>query len=62
MQGLGSLNGNDGGGSKKAGFTAKPKAVMCYICGKDYGTKSIGIHLKACQKKFAETESQKPKN
>ena len=26
----------------------KPKSVMCYICGRDYGTLSITIHVKNC--------------
>ena len=29
-----------------------PKSVTCYICGRGYGTKSISIHLKACEKKW----------
>lgn len=30
----------------------KPKALMCYICGREYGTASLEIHLKTCKKKF----------
>lgn len=52
--GLGNLNSGKG-------FAAKPRAVMCYICGREYGTKSIGIHIPNCQKKWEETESHKPK-
>ena len=26
--------------------------VTCYICGRDFGTRSIGIHLPSCQKKW----------
>ena len=29
--------------------------VTCYICGRDFGTRSIGIHLPSCVKKW-ETE------
>ena len=29
-----------------------PKSIGCYICGKQYGTASILIHLKSCQKKW----------
>ena len=60
MQGFGGLGGNNGdsfGGSKKTGFAAKPRAVMCYICGREYGTKSIDIHLKTCKKKWEDAES-----
>lgn len=37
-----------------------PKAVICYICGRGYGTKSIGIHLKNCQKKWDIEQEKKP--
>ena len=30
----------------------RPKALMCYICGKEYGTASLEIHLKTCRKKW----------
>lgn len=40
----------------------RPRAIMCYICGREYGTKSIGIHLKTCKEKFIVQESQKPAN
>ena len=30
----------------------RPKALVCYICGREYGTRSLEIHLKTCQKKF----------
>jgi hypothetical protein len=30
----------------------KPKAVVCYICGKEFGTQSIGIHEAQCANKF----------
>jgi hypothetical protein len=29
-----------------------PRVVTCFICGQAYGTSSIGIHMKACEKKF----------
>ena len=34
---------------------------MCYICGREYGTTSINIHLKTCKKKWEQAESLKPK-
>lgn len=40
----------------------KPKTVVCYICGREFGTKSIDIHIKACKKKWEDVESQKPKH
>ena len=30
----------------------RPKALMCYICGREYGSASLEIHLKACRKKW----------
>lgn len=47
--GLGNINGG--------GFAAKPRAVMCYICGREYGTKSIDIHIKSCKKKWVDAEA-----
>ena len=35
-----------------------PPTVVCYICGREYGTKSIAIHEPQCLKKF-ETENRK---
>ena len=26
--------------------------VTCYICGRDFGTRSIGIHIPSCTKKW----------
>lgn len=47
----------EGGG----GFKNRPKALMCYICGREYGTKSLEIHLKTCMQKWEIEESKKPK-
>ena len=40
----------------------KPKSVTCYICGRDFGTASIEIHLKSCKQKWEIEENKKPKN
>ncbi len=37
-----------------------PKAVVCYICGRQYGTASIAIHQKTCLKAFESAEAEKP--
>lgn len=42
------------------GFSNKPKLCMCYICGREFGTASLKIHLKACAKKWEEQEALKP--
>lgn len=39
----------------------RPKSVTCYICGRGYGTTSIGIHLKQCKALFIAQEALKPK-
>lgn len=39
----------------------KPRAVHCYICGQGYGTSSIMIHVKACQKKWEIAQEQLPR-
>ena len=33
------------------GFEGKPKALMCFICGREFGTNSLEIHIKQCEKK-----------
>ena len=30
----------------------KPRALVCYICGREYGTKNIEKHIKSCQQKW----------
>lgn len=41
-------------------FAKRPKAIMCYICGREYGTTSIKIHIKSCEKKWENEQSQLP--
>jgi len=43
------------------GFGKKPRALMCYICGREYGTASLQIHLKSCMKKWNIEEEKKPR-
>jgi hypothetical protein len=40
---------------------AKPRSLVCYICGREFGTKSLKIHLKTCAQKWEWEESKKPK-
>eukprot|EP00092_Neocalanus_flemingeri_P014407 GFUD01015541.1.p1 GENE.GFUD01015541.1~~GFUD01015541.1.p1 ORF type:complete len:313 (+),score=98.07 GFUD01015541.1:52-990(+) len=35
--------------------------VTCYICGRDFGTRSIGIHIPNCQKKWDAEQEKLPK-
>lgn len=39
----------------------RPKAIVCYICGREFGTKSIGIHEPQCLKKWHMENDQLPK-
>ena len=38
-----------------------PVFVTCYICGRDFGSRSIGIHLPNCQKKWEAAQEKLPK-
>ncbi|KAL4502371.1 hypothetical protein ABPG72_011958 [Tetrahymena utriculariae] len=38
----------------------RPISLMCYICGREYGTKSLPIHLKTCSEKWEVEQSNKP--
>ena len=38
-----------------------PRTLVCYVCGRDYGSTSLGIHLKTCIRKFEVEQSRKPK-
>ena len=40
------MNGGFGGRSKPQRIAQRPKALICYICGRQYGTNSLKIHLK----------------
>ena len=35
--------------------------IMCYICGWEYFSKSISIHIEKCKEKWILDESKKPK-
>ena len=35
--------------------------VTCYICGRDFGTKSVGIHLPSCKKKWEAEQEKLPR-
>ena len=48
--------------SKKRKKQSRPMGIMCYICGREYFSKSIGIHVEKCKEKWIYTESQKPKH
>eukprot|EP00803_Ostreobium_quekettii_P011182 evm.model.scf_2885.1 EVM.evm.TU.scf_2885.1 scf_2885:6075-7782(+) len=43
-----------------AGMANKPRAYTCYLCGQQYGSRSLHIHIPQCQKMWEEREAQKP--
>jgi hypothetical protein len=51
--GSSSSSSSSGATPDKKTIGSKPKAVVCYICGKEYGTQSISIHETQCAQKFA---------
>jgi hypothetical protein len=38
-----------------------PIAVMCQICGREFGTMSLSIHQKQCTKRWEDEEARKPR-
>ena len=44
------------------GPTPRPRLLVCYICGREYGSKSLGIHLPQCRKMYEAQEAKKPKS
>jgi zinc-finger of a C2HC-type len=56
----GKMGGNPSGGSPDK-MVSRPKALTCYICGREFGTSSLEIHLKSCKKKWELEEEKKPK-
>ena len=63
---LGGPGRNMGGASSAAALSStvpkRPKTLVCYICGREYGTSSLEIHLKTCKKKWLQEEELKPKH
>ncbi|XP_068783049.1 zinc finger protein 474 isoform X2 [Struthio camelus] len=48
--------------SDKPPVTRRPPTVICYICGREYGTKSISIHEPQCLKKWHQENDMLPKH
>lgn len=47
---------------KAPSFANRPKALVCHICGREFGTKSLTIHQKSCAQKWEQAEALKPKH
>ena len=41
---------------------SRPRTVICYICGREYGTKSIDIHAPQCIEKWHRENDALPKH
>ncbi|RNA24713.1 zinc finger protein 474 -like [Brachionus plicatilis] len=52
----------DSGYSNKPSIPKEPVYVICYICGRKYGTKSIDIHEPQCLEKWKIENDKLPKN
>ncbi|XP_048148322.1 zinc finger protein 474 [Corvus hawaiiensis] len=50
------------GVSDQAKVKRQPPTVICYICGREYGTKSISIHEPQCLKKWYQENDNLPKH
>ncbi|XP_004586417.2 zinc finger protein 474 isoform X3 [Ochotona princeps] len=47
--------------NNKPTMIRRPPTVVCYICGREYGTKSIAIHEPQCLKKWHNENNLLPK-
>jgi hypothetical protein len=54
--------GSRGYRSPSPKLPVKPRTVVCYICGREFGTKSISIHEPQCLKKWELENNQLPKH
>lgn len=64
--GASSSFGGGGGSSTMANNTqssppGKPRTVVCYICGREFGTKSLPIHEPQCLEKWKNENNKLPK-
>ncbi|CAM6020167.1 unnamed protein product [Sphagnum balticum] len=41
---------------------SRPRMLMCYLCGREFGSKSLPIHIPQCKKKWMAEEEKKPPN
>lgn len=45
----------------RSAHVKRPKTLVCFICGREYGTRSLEIHIKTCQKKWEIEQNKLPK-
>jgi hypothetical protein len=41
------------------GPAAKPRAYVCYLCGQQYGSRSLATHITNCKTKWQQREAAK---
>lgn len=59
---FGALNNDNNFSSNRSGPPKPPPYVICYLCGRKYGTKSISIHEPSCIKKWKAENKKLPKH
>ncbi|EGR29690.1 zinc C2H2 type family protein, putative [Ichthyophthirius multifiliis] len=61
------FNSGGGGGNSASSYNSpvkqivRPKTLVCYICGREFGTASLQIHIKTCEQKWDIEQSKLPK-
>lgn len=45
-----------------AAGSSRPQMLMCYLCGREFGSRSLPIHIPQCEKKWLASEAAKPKS
>ncbi len=43
-----------------SGFSKKPRFFICPICGREYGSASLPIHMKACEHRYEMEQADMP--
>jgi hypothetical protein len=46
---------------KSKAIGKNPFTIMCYLCGREFGSKSISIHESQCKEKWIKTNNALPK-
>ena len=49
------------GGKRRSPKGGGMTSMTCHICGREYGSRSLGIHLKQCEKLWVQREQLKPR-
>ena len=57
-----SSHGGGGGGGGGGRVFVKPKQCYCYLCAREFGTSSLKIHWKGCQRRFVASQKDLPRH